>query len=64
MRGDTNEDGIVDVFDLAPLRRGILKMMSGAGSPPANSDVNGDGVVNVADLVCLQKYLLGAEKLL
>ena len=62
-RGDTNEDGIVDVFDLAPLRRGILNMMSGAGTVPPNSDVNGDGVVNVADLVCLQKYLLGAEKL-
>ncbi len=62
-RGDTNEDGVIDVFDLAPLRRGILNMMSGAGSPPANSDVNGDGVVNVADLVCLQQYLLGASKL-
>ena len=63
LRGDTNSDGIIDVFDLAPLRRGILNMMSGAGSPPANSDVNGDGTVNVADLVCLQQYLLGAEKL-
>ena len=62
-RGDTNEDGIVDVFDLAPLRRGILNMMSGAGTVPPNSDVNGDNTVNVADLVCLQKYLLGAEKL-
>ena len=62
-RGDTNEDGIVNVFDLAPLRRGILNIMSGAGTAPANSDVNGDGTVNVADLVCLQQYLLGASKL-
>ena len=62
-RGDTNEDGVIDVFDLASLRRGILSIMSGTGSSPSNSDVNGDGAVNVADLVCLQRYLLGASKL-
>ena len=62
-RGDTNGDGVIDVFDLASLRRGILSIMSGTGSSPSNSDVNGDGAVNVADLVCLQRYLLGASKL-
>ncbi|MCR4639658.1 glycoside hydrolase family 11 protein [Ruminococcus sp.] len=60
--GDINGDGVIDSFDLAPLRRGILKMMSGSGSTPANADVNGDGAVNVADLVLLQKYIIGKEK--
>ena len=60
--GDINNDGVINAFDLAPLRRGILKMMSGSGTVPANSDVNGDGTVNVADLLLLQKYILGIEK--
>ncbi len=62
IRGDINGDGVIDSFDLAPLRRGILKMMAGSGTVPENSDVNGDGSVNVADLLLLQKYILGAEK--
>ena len=62
IRGDINGDGVIDSFDLAPLRRGILKMMAGSGTVPENSDVNGDGSVNVADLLLLQKYILGIEK--
>ena len=61
--GDINCDGVIDVFDLAPLRKGILNMIIGTAKAPANSDINGDGDVNVADLVLLQRYLLGAEKL-
>ena len=61
--GDINCDGVVDVFDLAPFRRGILSMIVSGSAAPANSDINGDGSVNVADLVLLQRYLLGAEKL-
>lgn len=61
--GDINCDGVVDVFDLAPFRRGILSMIVSDSAAPANSDINGDGSVNVADLVLLQRYLLGAEKL-
>ena len=61
--GDINCDGAIDVFDLAPLRRGILNMIVDNAAAPANSDVNKDGKVNVADLVFLQRYLLGAEKL-
>ena len=62
IRGDINGDGVINSFDLAPLRRGILKMMSGSGSTPENADVNGDGTVNVADLLLLQKFILGMEK--
>ena len=62
LRGDINCDGLIDVFDLASFRKGLLGMISGKGKAPANSDINEDGMINVADLVCLQRYLLGAEK--
>ena len=62
IRGDVNGDGVVDSFDLAPLRLGILNIMSGAGKAPANSDVNMDGDVSVADLIALKRYILGIDK--
>jgi glucuronoarabinoxylan endo-1,4-beta-xylanase len=63
LRGDTNCDGVVDVYDLIPMRKGILGIMSGGGTAPPNSDLNGDGDVSIADFVLLTKYLLGAEKM-
>ena len=62
-KGDINKDGIVDVFDIIPLRRIILDLLAGKGSYLYRADVNSDGMVNVADLVCLQRFILGAEKL-
>ena len=61
--GDLNDDGVVDVFDLAPLRRMILNLLAGIGQYSHRADINSDGIVNVADLVCLQRFLLGAQKL-
>ncbi len=62
-KGDINKDGIVDVFDIIPLRRIILDLLAGKGSYLYRADVNSDGMVNVADLVCLQRFILGVEKL-
>ena len=62
IRGDVNEDGVLDSLDLIGLRKGILAIMSGGGKAPANSDVNGDGDVSVADLVALKRFLLGIDK--
>ena len=64
LRGDVNCDGAIDVFDLTPLRKAILRVIFDDGDVPESADVNDDGDVNVADLVCLQRYLLGAEKTL
>ena len=61
--GDINKDGIVDVFDIIPLRRIILELLDDNVSYLYRADVNGDGMVNVADLVSLQRFILGAEKL-
>ena len=53
--GDVNEDAIVDVFDLALLKRGV-----GAGTElPLTADVNGDGVKDSADIRLLQDFILG-----
>lgn len=59
--GDVNRDGVIDVFDLASLRRAIIELVVNHIEAPVNSDANGDGIVNVADLVYLQKYLLSTE---
>jgi hypothetical protein len=63
-RGDLNEDGKVDIFDLLAL----LKVL-GSGSQPtgrqqviANVDQSADGTVNIFDLLALLRVLSGAEK--
>nr|CAB93667.1 endoxylanase [Ruminococcus flavefaciens] len=62
IRGDVNEDGVIDSLDMIALRRGIIKIMSGGGIAPPNSDINGDGDVSVADLVALKRFILGIDK--
>jgi len=59
-KGDINEDGIVDIFDIIPLRRLIIDLTSGNGSYLHRADFNNDGSVNVADLVSLQRFILSA----
>lgn len=54
--GDINDDGAIDAFDIAALRKAILAKNS---SP--EYDLNSDNAVNVADLVKLQKYVLGSQ---
>ena len=55
--GDTNGDGVVNVFDLLRLKKHL------AGSSVEinllNADVTGDGKVDVFDLLRLKKYLAG-----
>jgi hypothetical protein len=55
LRGDVNNDGIVNVADLTYLVNFLFK---GGPKPPCleEADVNGDGVVNVADLTYMVNY--------
>ncbi len=57
--GDLNDDGEVNLKDLARLR----KYMAGADVEIVmeHADVNGDGAVNLKDLARLRKYLAGAD---
>jgi pectin lyase len=57
--GDTNFDGVVDVFDMSLLRSALKTGATASSKLIAASDINGDGTVNVSDAVALQNYLLG-----
>ena len=52
--GDLNQDGNINAFDLAILKRTVLMQQHN----PA-CDVDDDGEMSVKDIVLLQKHLLG-----
>lgn len=52
--GDLNEDGLVNAYDLALMKRYLKN-----GKHHKHSDLNEDGMTSVSDAVTLQKYLLG-----
>lgn len=58
--GDVTLDGVVDGFDLAAQKRGLLKGFAGSYAEEC-ADVNGDGSVNVTDVITLTQFLLGRE---
>ncbi|MBR6579671.1 MAG: carbohydrate binding domain-containing protein [Ruminococcus sp.] len=58
--GDVTLDGIVDVFDLIAMRKGVVGSF-GSDIAKCAADVNADGENNVSDLVLLNKYLLGQK---
>ncbi len=53
--GDVTGDNIVDIYDLAMLKKDVI---DGRASTMA-SDLNGDGAATVVDVILLQQYLLG-----
>ncbi len=62
MKGDVNEDNVIDTFDAIALRRAILHDEYKSQRQYLLSDINSDGKVDVTDLVLLQRFLLGAVK--
>ncbi len=63
MHGDLTDDGIINIFDIALLRKVILNGKIDYYTDLA-SDANKDGNVNAADLVTLQKYVKGVSAVL
>lgn len=61
IRGDINNDGVVDVFDLVLERKAVINTFAGAENSKS-CDIDGDGTVGINDLVLLSKYLLGDIK--
>lgn len=56
--GDVNEDGVVDVADIAS----VISVMSGELSvSKAKADVNGDGTVDVADIATVIFFMSGGS---
>lgn len=54
IKGDLTDDGIVDAFDLAMMKKDLLK---NAAVTKAN-DMNEDGVLSVVDVAALTKFIL------
>lgn len=55
INGDVNDDGIVDVADIAA----IIDVMSGDNAIADSADVNGDGTVDVADIAAVIDIMAG-----
>lgn len=58
VKGDVTCDGIVDAFDLAAMKYGLIIEFQNPRAALA-ADTNSDGNASVADLVLLQSFLLG-----
>lgn len=59
VRGDVNNDGVIDIFDVVTCRQNVLKMFSG-GSVDVLADIDGNGMIQVNDLVLLMQYVRGS----
>ena len=59
--GDMHDDGIVDVFDLAVMKRKLIEDTTWNNVEYTLADMNADGEVSVLDLVYLQKWVLGIK---
>lgn len=56
IRGDINEDGKVDIFDLLSMLRAL-----GSGQWEAHMDLDGDGKLTIFDLLALLRILSGQD---
>lgn len=55
--GDTNTDGIIDIRDVAALKKDIVKLET-LPDYVFTADINSDGAVDVKDLGLLNKYII------
>ena len=58
-RGDVNGDDMIDVIDLAIVKKYILGKKTLEGDAFTLGDVNGDDVIDVIDLALVKKHILG-----
>lgn len=59
--GDTNNDGEVDLTDVAIIQKSMLGYIELDDKQNLASDVDFDGEITLTDTVLIQKYLLGYE---
>ena len=60
MRGDVTCDGVIDAFDLAAAKRGLLKGYANSTAKLA-ADVDESGTAEVVDLVQLVEFVMGGR---
>ena len=63
VKGDTNGDGSVDIFDLAQIRNQILSGEALTGASLAAADVNEDGNVDIFDYHAVRRSILDGTTL-
>ena len=63
VKGDTNGDGSVDIFDLAQIRNQILSGEALTGAALAAADVNEDGNVDIFDYHAVRRSILDGTTL-
>ena len=56
LQGDVDGDGVVDTFDLAMAKRGMIKGFSNKYDEES-ADIDGNGKVEVTDLITLSKFI-------
>ena len=59
MRGDTNGDSIIDIMDLANIKRHLLGVITLKGTNLIGADTNRDGVIDIMDLANIKRHLMG-----
>lgn len=63
VKGDISGDGVMDVIDLAKLKKALLGILnteskSLEGSYKISADINDDGQIDIVDLARMKKLLI------
>ena len=59
IKGDLNNDEVVNIFDAVKLVQYIVGNVDSLGEPSGKGDLNNDGSINIFDAVKLIQYIIG-----
>lgn len=62
VKGDANNDGLVDIKDIAVVSQYIIKLKEITEQALTSADVNNDGAVDIKDLTMIKLFLIGDKK--
>ena len=59
LKGDVNDDGNIDLFDLIAIRDHIFGKITLEGDALEAADVNGDVLINIFDVMLIRDHIFG-----
>jgi hypothetical protein len=59
IKGDINNDCIINIYDLVELKKHLLRISILEGAYKIAGDIDGNGNITISDLIALKKHLLG-----
>lgn len=62
LRGDANNDGIIDLYDAIKVASYIINTAKLDGVEFRQADVNNDGIVDLYDAIGISEYMLSSDK--